>query len=120
MYIETSVAIAITVAAGKGFDALCSYFSKKTKEETVDEKIEKIQGLVSEVNEILKKHDDNSIPLIYTPREIFTSLKEIHELVKTLSHTSEVVMPKALDKLASTLESMTLVLARIEDRSSRK
>lgn len=119
MYIETSVAIAITVAAGKGFDALCSYFSKNNKEETVDEKIEKIQGLVSEVNEILKQHDDNSIPLIYTPREIFTSLKEIHELVRTLSHTSE-VMPKALDKLASTLESMTLVLARIEDRSSRK
>lgn len=110
MFIETTVAIAITGVAVKALDLLYTYVKSKTGGKTTEQRLEEIWA-------VLSAKDSENMNLIYFPRRIVAQHDEYNQLLRNLTHNSESVA-RTLDKLTTTLEVIVRVVDKIEDRTN--
>lgn len=112
MYIETTLAIAITGVVVKMLDVLYNYVKSKTSGKSLESKIDDI------ISVLCAKDSDNTY-LVYFPRRLIAQQDEYNQLLRNLMYNSEMVA-KTLDKLTTTLEVVVRVLDKIEDRTNHK
>lgn len=117
MYIETAIVATLAGVMVKILDVLYLYIKKKTISEKCDPKLGEMLNIIKQIHELLHKTDEDGVYLTYVPRRLITQQEGYNELLRNLTHNSEVVS-KTLDKLTVTLESITRVLIQLEDRTS--
>lgn len=120
MYIETAAIATIAGIIVKALDILYAYIKSQTgngDKEKSDKKIEELLNINKDIYDLLSKSDPDGIPLTYVPRRLISQQAEQNDLLRNLTHNSEIVS-KTLEKLATTLENIVRVLDRLEDRSS--
>lgn len=107
----------LTVILGKGAEFLYNYVKSKTAK-SIDDRVNEINRIVEEINEIISKKDAEGMPLVYNPRKAVFHQEESTQLLRNLSHDS-VTLFKTVEKLTTTLESMVIVLIKLEERSHK-
>lgn len=118
MFIETGAFIAVTGVLLKLLECLYEYIKKKAfPEDNKSEDIEELIALNREIYQILSKTDHEGSYLVYVPRRLVSERIDDNNLLRTLTHNSEMV-GKTLDKLTTSIENIVFVLVRLEDRTS--
>ena len=121
MFIEDATLIAaistVTGVLVKSADVLWNYVKNKTVGDKVEIKLDELINTHNDIYNLICKVDNEEIPLIYTPRRLITQQQEYAELLRNLTHNSEITS-RTLDKLTTTIESVVRLLDKIEDRTS--
>ena len=119
MYIETSVAIAITGIVVKGLDILYTFIKNKVSKDESEVKLEEILNKIIKLEDIIHKTDNEGQHLLYFPRRLVHQMDNNSELLSRLSFSGEVVA-KTLDRITTTLELTVRVLDRLENKLAEK
>jgi hypothetical protein len=113
----------ITIASGvsaflvKALDLFYNFVKNKTSPNSKDNRLDDAILVTNQIFEIVSKFDQDGVPMVYIPRRFISQMEDNCEHLRTLIHNSNIT-PKAFDKIANTLENMTQVLIRLEDRSA--